>query len=127
MSLRREKCFELVADEVWFVRQQLEAAQEVVGARMISIVGSEVFHRCTDHTEVDTSGERANVCMAHRDSVKRLLKHFKTGPKFPMGVEYKRSTGTEMRTCRVSCSRIGALDAGPGEPKRAKGSGRPRG
>ena len=87
MSLRREKCFEMVAGEVRLVREQLEAAQEVVGARMISIVGSEVFHRCTDHTEVDTSGGRANVCMGHRDSVKHIYEHFKAGPKSRKGVK----------------------------------------
>ena len=54
---------------------------------MISIVGSEVFHRCTDHTEVDTSGERANFCMTHRDSVKRIYEHFKAGPKSRKGVK----------------------------------------
>ena len=122
MSPRREKCFELIADEVWLARPPLEAAQELMDAWMISIVENEVFHHRTDHTVGDTSGERANVCMAHRNSVAHLPERFEENHKSSMDVKYKRSTGAEMRKCRAACSRMGTLDAGPGERDCAEGS-----
>ena len=49
MTDRRCRCagvkgFKMVADEVWLVLDRRGAAQEVVGAGVISTVGSEVFH-----------------------------------------------------------------------------------
>ena len=91
----------MLAYEVWIVPDRRGSAQEVVGDGVISIVRNEVFHRWMNHTVIDTSGERANVCVADRDSVTRLFEHKKMSPTSLMGEEYKRIAGPKMRQRRV--------------------------